>query len=113
MKVKVPPGARREPAHKPGRKRGTIRCAQCGSHRLFQEMGFIGGAKYTCADCGFRGGLVVTDDAETAANEARAADAAQAARAAKSAKSAKAVKGANGATEAKGATGAKRRRRGR
>jgi hypothetical protein len=29
-------------------------------------MAFIGGAKYHCADCGFRGALVVTEDGEDA-----------------------------------------------
>lgn len=66
MKVRLPEGAKRAPAGRAPRKRGLIRCPQCRSHRLSAEMAFIGGAKYHCADCGFRGALVVTDDDEGA-----------------------------------------------
>jgi len=66
MRVRLPEGTQRPAAGRAPRKRGLIRCPQCHSHRLSAEMAFIGGAKYHCADCGFRGALVVTDDAEGA-----------------------------------------------
>lgn len=64
MKVRLPDGADRTHAQRTHRKRGLIRCPQCRSHRLSAEMAFIGGAKYHCSDCGFRGAFVVTDDEE-------------------------------------------------
>ena len=58
MKVKLPPGAARRPRGAPAKE--IIQCPSCGSHRLFPEIAFIGGAKYLCADCGYRGSFVVT-----------------------------------------------------
>ncbi len=66
MKVRLPDGAHRNDGARKPRKRGLIRCPQCRSHRLSHEMAFIGGAKYICHDCGFRGALVITDDQEDA-----------------------------------------------
>lgn len=57
MRVKLPDGAARRPRTAPPKE--IIRCPSCGSHRLFPEIAFIGGAKYLCDDCGFRGSFVV------------------------------------------------------
>ena len=66
MKVHLPDGAKRPDSPPAPRRRGLIRCPQCNSHRLSHEMAFIGGAKYYCADCGFRGALVVSSPDEPA-----------------------------------------------
>jgi len=58
VRVKLPEGAARRPHGAP--PKDIIRCPSCGSHRLFPEIAFIGGAKYLCDDCGYRGSLVVT-----------------------------------------------------
>jgi len=62
MKVRLPEGAKRAPPA-PARQREAIRCPTCGSFRLSAEIAFIGGAKYLCADCGYQGAFVVTQDA--------------------------------------------------
>lgn len=62
MKVRLPEGTKRS-APSPSRPRQAIRCPKCGSHRLSAEIAFIGGAKYLCADCGYQGAFVVTEDA--------------------------------------------------
>jgi DNA-directed RNA polymerase subunit RPC12/RpoP len=67
----MPAGKERAREPPAARRRGVIRCPQCRSHRLSHEMAFIGGAKYYCADCGFRGALVVTDDGEEPAGAPR------------------------------------------
>lgn len=74
MKVKVPEGTERSHGRRPPRKRGLIRCPMCRSHRLINEMVFIGGTKYVCQDCGFRGALVVSDDGEGRADGKARAD---------------------------------------
>jgi DNA-directed RNA polymerase subunit RPC12/RpoP len=58
VKVRLPPGTTRASRTVPAKE--VIRCPSCGSYRLVPEIAFIGGAKYLCQDCGFRGSFVVT-----------------------------------------------------
>jgi DNA-directed RNA polymerase subunit RPC12/RpoP len=62
LKVRMPEGAVRAPRRKPERSREIIRCPTCGSYRLSPEIAFIGGAKYLCRDCGYRGSFVLKGD---------------------------------------------------
>ena len=65
MRVKLPEGTARKPRTKAERPHETIRCPQCGSHRLSPQMAFIGGANYLCRDCGFQGAFVVKGEPES------------------------------------------------
>ena len=44
------------------RKRGVLRCPECGSPRLFYFLGSYAGQIYQCKDCGYRGPLVIEEE---------------------------------------------------
>ena len=46
------------------RKKGVLRCPECGSPRLFYFLGFYAGQIYQCKDCGYRGPLVIEEEAK-------------------------------------------------
>jgi len=60
VRVRLPEGAARRPRNPAPPRRDPIQCPTCGSVRLEAEIAFIGGARYVCNDCGFRGAFVVS-----------------------------------------------------
>ena len=51
---------RKEPEN--GKKRGRVRCPQCGSARLYYEAGLMTGYKYHCKSCDYIGPFVIEMD---------------------------------------------------
>ncbi|EJG07771.1 hypothetical protein Metli_1827 [Methanofollis liminatans DSM 4140] len=47
-----------------------LRCPQCGSTDLYEELGGYGGFRYRCKQCGYTGSFVIESEEELPSPEA-------------------------------------------